>query len=440
MTSKPTTIAAFPPVRPGWRMAVESFRSGDRSRRHLISGSLIMLIGYGVVSLVNFGYNVVVARLLGPAAFGHAAAMVTMLMLFSAITLAYQLVCAKFVAKNEDPLSRSAVYRWLMRRAWAVGAGLGLVIILSSDMVHTYLRVPSPWLLVMLGLGAAFYVPLGVRRGGMQGTCAFGRLAANFMIEALVRFLGALVLIELGFGVMGAVAAITASVILAYFLPLTQPELKAPAVSSIPASFREGMQAIVFFIGQVIINNIDILLVKHFFAPEQAGVYAAIALVGRILYFASWSVVSAMFPISAGAKPKEEDPSVLVVPLMLVLSMAVVFIVGLAYFPDFILQAIFGALFQQTGHSATHLMGLYAAATGTYALSVVLMAYEMSRRVANTGWLQLVFAVFVALGITIFHRTLRQVVIVQLVLMVFLLVAVSLPFFRSRENPLQEAA
>lgn len=439
MTSKPSTLA-FPPAREGWRIAMDSLRSGDRSHRHLISGSLTMLIGYGVVSLVNFGYNVVVARLLGPAAFGHAAAMVTMLMLFSAITLAYQLVCAKFVAKNETAAARSAVYRWLLRRAWLVGAGLGMVIILTSDIVDRYLRVPSPWLLIILGVGAAFYVPLGVRRGGMQGTCAFGRLAANFLIEALVRFLGALVLIEAGFGIYGAVAAITASVVLAYFLPITQPELRVRGESGMPASFREGMQAIVFFVGQVIINNIDILLVKHFFAPEQAGVYAAIALVGRILYFASWSVVSAMFPISAGAKPKEEDPSVLIVPLLFVLSMAVVFIVALAYFPDFVLQAIFGSLFQQTGHSATHLMGLYAAATGTYALSVVLMAYEMSRRVANTGWLQLVFSVLVAAGIIIFHRTLRQVVIVQLVLMVFLLIAVSLPFFRSREISVQEAA
>jgi O-antigen/teichoic acid export membrane protein len=261
------------------------------------------------------------------------------------------------------------------------------------------------------------------------------------MIEAVVRFLGALILIELGYGIYGAVAAITASVVLAYFLPPTHPDLKVRGTALVPASFREGMQAIVFFVGQVIINNIDILLVKHYFAPDQAGVYAAIALVGRILYFASWSVVSAMFPISAGAKPKDEDPSVLVVPLLLVLGMAVVFIVGLAYFPDVILQAIFGSLFQQTGHSATHLMGLYAAATGTYALGVVLMAYEMSRRVANTGWLQLLFALLVGVGIMVFHRTLRQVVIVQLVLMVFLLVSVSIPFFRSSEkSSFQEAA
>src|SRR5512133_1713227 len=58
------------------------------------------------------------------------------------------------------------------------------------------------------------------------------------------------------------------------------------------------------------------------------------------------------------------------------------------------------------------------------------MAYEMSRRLANTGLVQLVFSGAIVAGITLFHSSLRDVVIVQLVAMVVLLVTVSLPFFR----------
>jgi O-antigen/teichoic acid export membrane protein len=195
------------------------------------------------------------------------------------------------------------------------------------------------------------------------------------------------------------------------------------------------MQAIVFFVGQVIINNIDILLVKHFFAPDQAGMYAAVALVGRVLYFASWSVVSAMFPISAGAKPKEHNSSLLVVPLLLVVILAVGFILLLTFVPGLIVHFVFGSGYRE----AEPLLSLYAAATGLYALSVVLMAYEMSRRIANTGWIQLIFSGAIVLGICLFHTTLREVVIVQIVLMVILLVAVSVPFFRPKAVAVQEA-
>ena len=435
---KPETLAPDPP-RLGWRDAVATLRS-EPTHTRILGGSIIMLFGSGLVSLVNFGYNVAIARLLGPTAFGHAAAAVTLLMLVSAITLSFQLVCAKLVAKTEIKSERAAIYSALLRRSWGMGLILGSALLLASGPVARYLNLPSPLIVVLLALGIAFYIPLGTKRGGLQGTCDFGKLSWNFFLEAAIKFCGAMLLIALGYGVYGAVAAISVSVVLAYFIPPTSHELRIAAGGKVNTSFREGMQAIVFFTGQVVINNIDILLVKHFFSPDSAGQYAAIALVGRVIYFASWSVVSAMFPISAAAQPKKENVSVLVVPILIVLGIAVTFIVGLTLFPDPVLRTVFGSGFQG-GAKLDGLLSLYAAATGTYSLGVVLMAYEMSRRIANTGWLQLAVSGAIVVGIYLFHNTLQEVVLVQLVLMVGLLMIVSIPFFRhGRHHVLEEAA
>jgi len=425
--SKPALPSAVP-LRTGWRGRVATLRDENAGSSRIVSGSLIMLVGSSVVSAVNFGYNVAVARLLGPADFGHTSALVTLLMLASAITLSFQLVCAKFVARNETLPGKAAVYRTLRRRAWMVGVALGTALVVCREPLTAYLRLPSSGLVVLLGMGIAFYVPLGVKRGGLQGMCNFAQLSANFILEVAVKFLGALLLVEAGFGVTGAVAAIAASVVIAYFVPPRDQLLRLEPGGGIPASFREGMQAIVFFVGQVLINNVDILLVKHFFQPEQAGLYAAVALVGRVVYFASWSVVSAMFPISAGQKPKEQNISVLVVPLLFVLVIAVAFMLVLQFVPGMVVRVVFGAGFNQ----GAPLLSLYAAATGAYALSVVLIAFEMSRKLANTGWLQLIFSGLVVAGISLFHSTLRQVILVQLALMVALLIAVTLPFFRKQ--------
>ncbi len=414
-----------PADRRGWRSALSRLRS-EPAHSRILGGSLVMLVGSGLVSAVNFGYNVAVARLLGPAGFGHAAAAVTLLMLISAITLAYQLVCAKFVARNESAGAKAAVYRTLLRRAWIVGILLGGVIGAASRPVATYLHLPSANLVILLAAGIAFYIPLGVKRGGLQGVCAFRGLSANFILEALVKFLGAIVLILLGYGVLGAVAAIAGSVILAYFVPPTPRELRVAAEAGLPASFGEGIQAIVFFVGQVVINNIDILLVKHFFAATAAGMYAAVALVGRVVYMLSWSVVSAMFPVSAGGKRTQDDVAVLFVPLGIVLGIALVFTVGLGLFPKLALRVVFGPGFAAQGFGG--LLMLYAAATGVYSLGVVLMAYEMSRRIANTSWVQLAFSGAIMVGICLFHSTLREVVMVQFLLMILLLIATSVPF------------
>ncbi len=434
MSVREEVVVSYAPK--SWWEAVSRIGSNATHAR-VLSGSVVMLAGSTFVSLVNFAYNLAVARMLGPAAFSHAAAAVTLLMLVSAITLAFQLTCAKFVARNEAPGARSLVYRTLLRRAWAIGIPLGGALALFSGPVAAYLRLPSAMLVVVMAVGIAFYVPLGVRRGGMQGTCEFGKLSGNLALEALVKLLTAVTLVHLGYGVMGAVTAISASVVLAYTFPWVSSELHSAAEPGVPASLREGLQAIVFFVGQVLINNIDILMVKHFFRPSDAGLYAAIALVGRVLYFASWSVVSAMFPISAGAKPQEENYTVLVVPLLFVAGISAVFTVFLGFFPDFVLRMLFGPGFN--AHNVTPLLSLYAATTGVYALAVVLTAYEISRRIANVAWLQLAFSLLVVLGIALFHGTLREVIVVQQVLMVLLLISVSVPFFRKHRRVVQEA-
>lgn len=393
----------------------------------VIGGSLIMLVGSGLVSALNFGYNITMARMLGRADFGHLSAIATLLMLTSAVTLSFQLVCAKFVARNEANEAKALVYRSLMKRAWIVGLLVGLGLAAFSLPISHILRLPTNWTVLLLAVGIAFYVPLGVKRGGLQGLMAFPALSFNFILEACVKFAAALLLIWLGFGMLGAIGAISASVIAAFLFSRVNLSAEDPDVAVTPANFREGTQAIVFFVGQVVINNIDILLVKYFFSPEDAGLYAAVALVGRVLYFSAWSIVSAMFPISAAAKPDENPVKVLVTPLLLVLGISSIFALLLAAFSSVITQTVFGHSFRE----AEPLFALYAVASGLYALCAVLMTYEMSRKIANTGWLQLVFSGLLAITISIFHDSLKQVVLVQVVVMATLLFCVSLPFLRS---------
>src|SRR5262249_41230476 len=402
----------------------------------MLSGSIVMLLNTTVVSGINFVYNVVMARMLGPSRFGHVTASVTLLMLSSAVTLAFQMVCAKFVARNPTPGAKAGVYRSLLSKAWIVSLGLGSALFLARGPMAVFLRVPDPWVLGVLALGIAAYAPLGVRRGAMQGLCSFRRLSTSFITEALTRLVAASALVAAGYGVLGAVGAIPLAVLASFCLSGLGPELRVRTEEGHPASFGEGIQAIVFFVGQVIICNTDVLLVKHFFAPEVAGLYAAVALVGRVLYFSSWSVVSVMFPVSAAVHTKKEDPKVALVPLLYVVGLSTVFILTLRLFPHFVIHTIFGREF----HQGEPLLALYAVATGLYSLSVVLIAYEMSRRIANAGWLQLMFSGVLVTAIAIFHSTLREVIAVQITLMAVLLAVVSIPFLRRHRRALTPEA
>ncbi len=343
------------------------------------------------------------------------------------------------IAKTSVPAERAAVYRFLMRRAWLVGFGLSAFFVGASGWIAAYLRMPSPTLVVLLGLGMLFYIPLGVRRGGMQGTCQFLRLSLNLAAEAFVKLIAAMVLVLGGTGVMGAVGAISFSVFAAFLLPAGDRELRQTPARYQPGSFLESIQAITFFVGQVIISNIDILMVKHYFPPDEAGIYAAVALVGRLLYFATWSVTSAMFPISAGSTAENESRRVLVIPLLFSTALSTLCVVFLASFPALVIHTLFGNGFH-VGTGVEQLLAMNAIATAVYAICVVLITYEMSRKIANTGWLQLVVSLLIVVCISFFHSSLMQVIMVQQVLRGLLLLAVSVPFFRRVPNLGREAA
>jgi O-antigen/teichoic acid export membrane protein len=411
-------------------------RAHQSARATVLSGSFIMLIAMMLVNVFNFAYNMVMARMLGPAAFGNINAAVTLLLLASCVSLAFQLVCAKFVARNQAASGKAAVVHNLLGKAWIASLALGTVLFLAQKPVAAFLNVPSPWIIGLLAVGIAAYAPLGVKRGAMQGVCAFPRLGTNFVLEALTRFFLGAGLVIAGYGVLGAVGAISASVIVACFIPRIPAQLRVQAGTAEPPSYAEAVQAIVFFVGQVIINNIDILMVKHFFPSDPAGVYAAISQIGRLLYFASWfGVVNAMFPVTAAADPEQSKTQGkahgIGLPLLLVSGLSIFFIAGAALFPQPIMSVIFGSRFIDIGW----LLALYAAATGLYSLSVVFIAYEMSRRIANTGWLQLMFSGALVVGIGVFHGSLRQVIMVRIILMAVMLALVALPFLRRHRQP-----
>ncbi len=405
--------------------ALQSKRVGSQ----LVGGSLTLLASSGVVGVTNLIYNVASARLLGPDGFAHATAVYTMLMLLSAITLSFQVVCAKYVARRESYEEALAIFSSLHQRAWTTGIGIGVLLIVLEGPLSRYLNLADANLIRLLALGTAFYVPLGVRRGFIQGIHAFRPLAINFLLEGVVRLIGVFLLIGIGLGVRGAVLASVLAVILAYCFARPTPKITSFRWRGIADSFREGVQAIVFFSGQTVINNFDIILVNHFFAASEAGLYAAVALVGRLVNMCAWSVVNTMFPVSASKTSNEREArSILTISLGLVFLILTILILVLCLMPSFLWRMIFGAHFaMSSGPILPQLLILYAVTAGVYSLSSVVITYEMSRKIANTSWMQLGFSVVFIGGICVFHHTLRQVILVQLVIMIALLTVLAIP-------------
>src|SRR6478752_7920083 len=120
-------------------VAAAEVRAQRSDRATVLNGSAIMLVAMMLVNIFNFAYNMVMARMLGPGAFGNINAAVTLLLLASCVSLAFQLVCAKFVARNEAASGKAAVVHNLLGKAWIASLALGAMLFLAQKPVATYL-------------------------------------------------------------------------------------------------------------------------------------------------------------------------------------------------------------------------------------------------------------------------------------------------------------
>lgn len=414
-------------------MSKDSQEHPGSLKARVVAGSAILLSGSTLATLCSFGYNVVIAHFLGPENYGQAVAVYTVLTLVSTLTLSFQLLSAKVTAQQETPERKSAAYRDLHRQAFVCGAVVAASLILFERQIAGYLHLSSPILILLIAIGAGFYVPLGTRRGTVQGLYGFRKLASNLVLEAALRLGGSAVMVLLGTGVTGVIAANAAAAVIAWAtIAPERPAGVAPNPLSLRQVLPEISQALVFFSGQMLINNSDMVLVKHFFAPTMAGLYAAVAMIGAGVYTFCQAVTNSMFPISAGARKNDRKSfSIIATSLLLVLGCGAVLTLGLMVVPARVWTIFFGAGFRLAGpHGLSYLLALKAIVCIIYSLSVVIITYEMSYRIANTSWIQLAFSAAVIAAICRYHSSLEEVILVQLVLMIVLLLAVGIPFLR----------
>jgi len=404
-------------------------------RERVVRGSAILLLSNGVVAATNLFYNILLARWLGAAGFGHASALYTLLMLITAITLAFQIITSKFIARNSEIQIRTRIYATLLRRAWQVGGGVAAVLGATSIYLKSFLNLPAEHDLALLALAAGVYVPLGVRRGKMQGCYEFGGLALNLVAEVAVKLGVAVLCLRLGMGVTGVMVAVVLSIVAAYVAGSPGPGYRGRQERVKIAPFGEGMQAGMYFVGQVILSNLDVLLVKHFFSPLEAGIYAAIALVGRVVFMLSWSVVSSMFPVSASHSNSQAGRSVLYTGLLLVGGVTTVFVGTVALAPRALWAVLLGKTFLSIGTAEfASLLSEYALMTTVYCLAVVVMMYEISQRIGTSAWVQLVTATLLAGAIWRYHSSLSEVILVQMIVMGVLLAIVVVPLLREPKD------
>ena len=397
----------------------------------LLTSSALFFVSTTLVNGGNYLFNLLLGRWLGPALFADVSIIITLFLFLTFITAGFQQTAAKFSAiytAENAPERLFALRRWLNRRSWVIGALCLLIVGGGAPFWQTFFHTTSPWIFVIFALGLPVYFVQGIDRGILQGQMRFGALAASYQAEMWVRLSVGLLLVGLGWAAHGAVFGLTLSLLATWFVShqalrnIRSQSAQTTAITHVETFSRREQRALLTFAfpvlmaetSLILINNSDVLIVKHFFDSVTAGQYAALALIGRIVFFATWSVVITMFPLVAQKHQRQEPHRPLLwTGLGMVLGVSVAIVAATFILPNTIVQILFGAEYLMVAP----LLWLYAVATALFALANVLINYRLALGDRRGTVFALVVGILQVTALLLFHASLFQIVIIQIGLM-----------------------
>lgn len=380
----------------------------------------------------NYLYNLILGRMLGPSQFADAAVLITFLLVLSFIAMTFQLVTAKFSVLFENETFKNFIAK-VYKQAFIAGVLLGAVIIACASQLQALFNTSSSAMFVIFGCGVPLYFLMSVNRGSYQGKKAYKSLSFTYQGEMLSRLVTTIGLILL-FNIQSS-AVIAIGIVISFVFGLFPFKMRHISIKKlIPLESQYTKQIKNFFLltafyelTQIIINNSDILLVKHYFESYEAGLYASLALIGRIVYFIAWMFVMLLLPAVVQLKKEgKETASVLFKYVGYIALISAVIVITCLVFPKLIIQLLFGEQYI----AMAPLLWKYAIATSMFAISNIFAYYYLSLDKYVPVVISGVFGMLQMLLVVFYHESLDQVVHMQIIAMALLLV-IQVLFFKS---------
>ncbi|MGP1990622.1 oligosaccharide flippase family protein [Zobellia laminariae] len=398
------------------------------SQEQLFMGSVLLVNGG------NYLYNLLLGRLLGPAAFSEAALLVTLLLVLSFMGMTFQLATAKFAvifSGKEWDIFKNISYR----QASIVGLIIGVLILIFSKQLQSLFNTESHWMFIIFGLGIPIYFFMSVNRGAYQGKQEFGKLSITYQTEMWSRLLLTMILLFLLDIEPGTLVAL--GIFLSFLFGLFPSDSTSISFKESRKLSPDNAKRVSQFIWltacyeftQIIINNSDVLLVKHYFEPTEAGLYASLALIGRVVYFVAWMFVMLLLPVVVQKQKDGEPTAPILFKYVSYIGLLSAGIVAACYlFPELIITLMFGDSYV----AMSSLLWQYALATSLFAISNIFAYYFLSLDHYVPVILSGVLGLSQILLVVLYHDNLESVVHMQLIAMSILLV-VQLVYFASKE-------
>jgi O-antigen/teichoic acid export membrane protein len=263
--------------------------SGDFVRHGLLVFSASM-----IVNVLGYVFHFAISRRIGVEQYGVLSALNAAYMISSVIGAIGSIVIVKYAAEyraGDDRAHLAGLVRNVTRYGVVAAALVTIAGVASAPFVAAYLKIGNVTAVALTMLVIGFNVVSPFLRGILVGTEDFARYAASIVLESGLKAICGIGLVYLGYGVDGAFIgwACGSCISFAYTaIILGRRYRRVPGAALVLDVTRLVNTTANVALATVLLTSIsyaDVLVVKHFADPTTAGLYGALALSGKMLFF-----------------------------------------------------------------------------------------------------------------------------------------------------------
>jgi len=398
---------------------IEKLRSNQ-----FFKNNATFFIGSLAVAFINYAYYPIVGKLLSVESFGEVQVLVSFFIQLTVFLTVLGLVTTNVVVNEDDAKKSNKVVRELERAALYLAAVLFFVIVISSTFLQDILKFQSP--VPFIAIAGVFMVSsiLAMRGAFLRAKQDFLAASIQGIIASISKIIFSALLIIAGFSTSGAIAGLLiAQIISLVYATRRAKSLGYTKQKNSGGSIRHSVRLpdftvirpyyryMLFVFGVSIITtfmySLDVAVVKFFFSPEQAGQYASIATIARIIFFLTGSFAVVILSTVKKTATPSANYSILIRSFIITLVLGGSAALFFTLFPTFTVHLLFGDRYD----SMVHLLPPLSIAMLFASLSAIVSNYHIALgHYLVLLWVSLGFAITVILILNN-HSNVDQVVL-----------------------------
>ncbi len=388
----------------------------------LLRHSAIVFAGSTGANIAAWLYHLFIGRILGTESYGELAALLSLFYIFNVPSSVLQTVLVKFfsVMKARNDYGQAKSLFILTTKKILIFEAIGLILIFPlSKLVSSFLNISSSINVIWLYLIFATFIISIANGSAMQGFQLFSAFSILTVIGTMLRLVFGIAFAFYGVG-WTLISNIFSNIVgyILSFIPLRFliKQKEEPITINRRDAFGFSIPAFFTTLGTTLLFSQDVLLVKHFFTSHEAGIYASLSVLGKVIFYASASISFVLFPILSERKETGKPHTHLVViGMSLIGSMCLALTLLYFFFPQYVVLTFGKGFF-----GAAPYLGPFAIFISFFSLSSILINTLLALDKVYV-WVFAILASFLQIVlINFFHDTIYQVINVNIAISVAL--------------------